>query len=102
MPILKDAPAGAEVLDLGAARAARAEAFKGVPNSVIKLSAGYVEVAHELDVLCAEDFTAGRIRTGLGKLLAHPDDIDLVVAEGLTNDDLQAIVKFVTGNSLGE
>lgn len=102
MSILTEAPAGAEVLDLGAARAARAEARKGQPLPVIKLSAGFVEVSPEMDVMSAEDFAAGRLREGLAKLLADPADVDELIAGGVSKDDLEQIVQFVTGNSLGE
>lgn len=104
MAILKDAPEGAKVLDLAAARAARdeARAKAGETSAVIKLEAGFVEVKPEIDVLCAEDFKEGRIRLGLAKLLADPDDIDALVERGLSQGDLEAIVTFVTGVSLGE
>lgn len=102
MSILSAAPEGAEVLDLGAARVARAEARQGKPLPVIKLSAGYVEVSPEMDVLSADDFAAGRIRDGLAKLLADPADIDELVKGGVSKDDLEQIVQFVTANSLGE
>lgn len=102
MSILDKAPAGAEVLDLGAARAARAEARVGKPLPVIKLTAGYVEVSPEMDVLSADDFSAGRIKEGLAKLLADPADVDVLVEGGVSKDDLEQIVQFVTGQSLGE
>lgn len=102
MSILVSAPEGAEVLDLGAARAARAEARVGKALPVIKLAAGFVEVSPEMDVLSADDFAAGRIREGLAKLLADPADVDELVKGGISKDDLEQIVQFVTGNSLGE
>lgn len=102
MAILKSAPAGAQVLDLGAARVARAEARQGQPLPVIKLGAGFVQVSPEMDVLSADDFAAGRIREGLSKLLADPTDVDELVKGGVSKDDLEAIVQFVTGVSLGE
>ena len=102
MSILKTAPEGAEVLDLGAARVARAEARQGKPLPVIKLSAGFVEVSAEMDVMSADDFAAGRIREGLAKLLADPTDVDELVKGGISKDDLEQIVQFVTGKSLGE
>lgn len=100
MAVLKSAPEGANVLDLGAARAARAEARKD--SSFIKLSAGYVELKPELDVLCAEDFAASRISSGLARVVADPADVAALVEGGLTKDDLESIVAFVTGASLGE
>jgi hypothetical protein len=102
MSIRDSAPEGAEVLDLGAARAARAEARVGKALPVIKLAAGFVEVSPEMDVLSADDFAAGRIREGLAKLLADPADVDELVKGGISKDDLEQIVQFVTGNSLGE
>lgn len=102
MAILKKAPDGANVLDLGAARVARAEARVGQPLQVIKLGAGFVQVAPEMDVLSADDFAAGHIREGLSKLLADPADVDELVKGGVSKDDLEAIVQFVTGVSLGE
>ena len=103
MAILKEAPAGAQVLDLGAARAARAEAraAAGETNPVIKLSAGYVEVKPEFDVTIAETLTAGRVRDALKSLLADPDDVEALIEEGITAPDLNEIVTFV-GASLGE
>jgi hypothetical protein len=70
--------------------------------SVIKLSVGYVELKPELDVLCAEDFVASRITDGLTRVLADPADIAPLLKGGLTSGDLEAIVNFVTGKSLGE
>lgn len=104
MAILSKAPENATVLDLGAARAARQEArtAAGVTNPVIKLGAGFVEVRPEIDVLCAEEFSAGNIKGGLARLLADPDDIDAIAGEGLSKDDLEAIIQFITGVSLGE
>lgn len=104
MAITNEAPKGAAVLDLEAARAARVEArvAAGEANPVIKLAAGYVEVNAEVDVLSAEDFAAGRIRDGLAKMLADPADIDVLVEHGLSAEDLKAIVEFISGVSLGE
>lgn len=104
MAILSTAPEGARVLDLDAARAARAEARaaagEGLP--VIKVSAGYVEVSPEVDLIAGEDFLAGRFREGLALLLADPSDVDAVLAGGLSKDDLNAIGEFITGLSVGE
>lgn len=102
MAILDRAPDGAEVLDLGAARAARKEARGDLPKPVIKLTAGFVEINPEFDVLSAEDFAAGHIKAGLARVLADPTDIDELVKGGLSQADLEAIVSFVTGRSLGE
>ena len=104
MAITNEAPKGAPVLDLEAARAARVEAraAAGEANPVIKLAAGYVEVNPEMDVLSAEDFTAGRIRDGLAKMLADPADIEVLVEQGISAEDLKAIVEFISGVSLGE
>lgn len=104
MAILSAAPEGARVLDLDAARAARAEARaaagEGLP--LIKVSAGFVEVRAEVDLTAAEDFLAGKFREGLALLLADPADIDAVLAGGLSKDDLDAIGTFITGASAGE
>ena len=102
MSILKKAPEGVEVLDLAPIRAARAEALSGKPLRMIKIAAGYVEVKAELDVMAADDFALNHIRSGLSKLLADPADVDVLVKDGLTKDDINTIVEFVTGNSLGE
>ncbi len=104
MAILSAAPEGAKVLDLDAARAARAEARAAAGESlpVIKVAAGFVPVRAEVDLECAEDFTAGRFRAGLARLLADPADVDAVLAGGLSKDDLEAITLLVTGVSLGE
>ncbi|NNC10697.1 hypothetical protein HII28_02190 [Planctomonas sp. JC2975] len=102
MSILSEAPDGAEVIDLAASRAARAEVDATLPPVLLKIEAGYIQVKRDLDVLCAEDFTAGRFRTGLAKLLQDPADVDELVKRGLSKDDLSAIVAHVTGSSLGE
>lgn len=104
MAILTDAPSNAVVLDLGAARAARQEAraAAGEANPVIKLAAGFVEVRPEIDVLCAEEFTAGRIKEGLARMLADPADVDVLVDGGISKEDVSAIMEFISGVSLGE
>lgn len=104
MSILRKAPAGSNILDLGAARAARAEvrANSDDPKPYIKLEAGYVEINPEFDVLAAEELAANRITSGLAKLLANPEDIKFLVADGLSKNDLEEIVKFIQGVSLGE
>jgi len=104
MSILTDAPEGAKVLDLSAARVARAEAraASGEGMSVIKVDAGYVQVKAELDLEAAEDFLAGRFRAGLTKLLADPADVDALLADGLSKGDLDAIGEFITGTTQGE
>lgn len=104
MAILSQAPEGAQVLDLVANRAARAEARaaagEGLP--VVHLDAGFVQVKAEVDLLCAEDFTRGDFRAGLVKLLEDPADIEALVSYGLSKDDLEALTMFVTGDALGE
>jgi hypothetical protein len=104
MAILKSAPEGANVLDLDAARVARAEARAAAGESLplIKVAAGYVETKPEIDLTCADDFVAGRISAGLAKLLADPTDVASLLADGLSRDDLEAITTFVAGTSLGE
>ena len=102
MSISKKAPEGSQVLDLGAARTARAEARAGQSAPVIKLSAGYVEIKAEMDVLVAEDLVNGKISSALSRLLADPADVDALMAEGITDEDLQSIVEFAAGKKLGE
>ena len=104
MSVLKEAPQGSNVFDLDSERKARAEAraAAGEASPFIKLDAGYVELKPEIDALAAEDFTGGHIRAGLAKILADPTDVEEVVKGGFSRDDLQAVVKFLNGNSLGE
>ena len=104
MAISKKAPSGAQILDLGAARAARAEerAKGGAPQSFLKLSAGFVPVAAEVDVTTALDFQNQNIERGLSKLLADPDDLAVLLEDGITGEDLQAILEFITGVPAGE
>ena len=104
MSILTDAPEGAKVLDLGAARVARAEAraASGEGNPFIRLAAGYVEVKPEVDLESATDFMSGNLRGGLAKLLADHDDVDALMAGGISKADLDEIMQFVTGKPLGE
>ena len=104
MAILKTAPAGARVLDLGGARAARAEAraAAGESNPVIKLSAGYIELNSEVGLEVAILLQGENIKGGLAGLLADPADVDLLIADGVSAEDLELLMKFVTGVSLGE
>jgi hypothetical protein len=102
MSLLKKAPAGVEVLDLVAARAARAEARAGQALPVIKVSAGFVEIKAEFDLSAGEEFATGNLRAGLAKLVADPADVDLIMDGGLSKDDLESITQFVVGKSLGE
>lgn len=103
MAIVSKIPANAEVLDLAAARAARAEARaadgKGTP--FLKLSAGYVEVQPEIPVAAAFLFQEEKIKEGLALILVDQADIDILWPI-LTQDDLAALVNFVTGKSVGE
>ncbi len=104
MTVLTDAPAGAKVLDLSAAQAARQEAraAAGEPNPIIKLTAGYVEMKSEVPLAVAVDLSDGDLRTGLGGLLADPTDVN-VLLNGITSADVDDLVQFITGSlSLGE
>jgi phage-related tail fiber protein len=103
MSILKKAPTGSEVLDLGAARVARAEAraAAGKGASFIKLTVGYVEVKPEIPLAVADDLVNEKVRQGLAGLLADPDDIDALLGE-LTQNDVQDLAAFIMGASLGE
>ena len=104
MSVLSEAPAGATVLDLGAARAARAEvrAAAGTGSSFIKLAVGFVEVRSEFELATAEAFKANEIAAGLAGLLVDPDDAAVLLADGLTAQDLVEITQFIAGSSLGE
>ena len=103
MSILKEAPAGAKVLDLGAERVARAEARAAAGDGapVLKLAAGYVEVRSEIPLSVAEDIQRD-LKVGLAGLLVDPADVEALYADGLSTGDLEAITKFITGNTLGE
>ncbi len=104
MSILKDAPQGAQVLDLPGARAARAEAraAAGAPAGYLHLAVGYVETKAEVPLSSLEDFDSGAIKAGLTALLADPADVGVVLEDGLTTDDLSAIMRFITGLDSGE
>lgn len=103
MTVLKTAPAGADVLDLGAARSARAEAraAAGKGDAFIKLTVGYVGVKAEIPLGVATDLQNENLRDGLAGLLADPADVDALLDE-LTANDIQELTKFITGASLGE
>lgn len=104
MSILLQIPSGARELDLGAARAARAEAraASGEGNPFLKLAAGYVEIKAEIALTVAFAFQNKDIKGGLEGMLVDPADVDALLADGLSSDDLKEISKFVTGASLGE
>lgn len=103
MAILEQAPEGAPVLDLVALRAARAEvrAQAGEQAPVIKLSAGFVQLAAEIPVDAAILFSESDIRGGLAAMLADPSDIDVLLKSGLTARDIAALTTFLN-TSLGE
>jgi len=102
MTILKAAPEGAKVLDLGAERAARAEvrAADGDGVPYLRLSVGYVEVKAEIPLVVA-DLMLVDTKAGLAGLLADPGDIEDLYGE-ITVGDLEALTEFITGKSLGE
>ena len=105
MAILNNAPEGAEVLDLEASRAARAEqrAAEGKANPVIKLSGErFVEVKPEFSISVALDFKNLEIERGLASLLIDPEDVGVLLEGGLSQQDIEAIAKFIAGMSLGE
>ena len=104
MSVLKKAPDGANVLDLEAGRLSRAEirAGKGEGDPYLKLKAGYVQVKSEIPIVVAFLFQAERIEEGLKGLLVDPTDIDALLADGLTKEDLAAMSDLVAGKSLGE
>jgi hypothetical protein len=99
MAILKDAPEGAQVLDLNAARAARIELSS---KSFIKLTAGYIETKAEVPLSAAFAINTGDIAGALGQLLADPTDVDALIADGLTSGDIEAITIFIAGKPVGE
>lgn len=103
MAITTDAPKDAAVIDLGAARKARAEerAKQGVPETYIKLDAGYVPVKAEFTLALVENLKDGDIRAAILDLLADPADVDTLLASGLSAQDVNVIVSHI-GNSLGE
>ena len=100
--ILDAAPEGARVLDLSAIHAARAEAHKDEPLPVVKLSAGFVEMKHEIELGAVEDFAKADFRSGLAKMLKDPGDVDALFDGGLTRDDLESLNRFLTGQTLGK
>ena len=103
MSILKKVPEGAEVLDLGAARVARAEArvAEGKAGRFLKISAGYIECKVEIPVEVAFTLQSD-VKEGLAGILMDPKDIDALLADGLSSQDLEAMTDLVTGKSLGE
>lgn len=101
MAILKSVAEGSETLDLGAARSARIEA-RGDVKRYIKLTAGYVEVLPEIPLSAGILFKNQDIQGGLAGMLLDPTDADLILKDGLTDDDLTAIAVFMSGKSLGE
>ena len=104
MAILSEAPEGSEVLDFGAARAARAEAraAAGKGSTFVKLAAGFVEVRPEFALSVADAFKAEDIKAGLAGMLVDPADALALLADGLTAQDLEALTKFISGVTLGE
>jgi hypothetical protein len=105
MAILSKAPEGAKVLDLEAGRIARAEARAqaGEGNPIIKLSGNrFVEVKAEFSISVAIDFQNEDIKGGLAALLVDPADVDALLADGLSQQDIAEIAKFISGLSLGE
>ena len=103
MTILKKAPEGAEVLDLGAGRVARAEAraAEGKGRPFLKISAGFIAVKAEIPVEVAYTLQSD-VKAGLAGLLVDPADLDALIADGLTSGDIEAMQALVTGKPLGE
>lgn len=104
MTIRADIPDGARTLDLEASRAARAEAraAAGEANPYLKLAAGYVEVRPEVAVSVATDFQEGRVHAGLEGLVVDPADVNVLLLDGISVQDVTAILTFVTGLDAGE
>ena len=86
MTILKKAPEGAEVLDLGAGRVARAEAraAEGKGSPFLKISAGFIAVKAEIPVEVAYTLQSD-VKAGLAGILVDPADVDALLADGLTS-----------------
>lgn len=99
--ILDNAPKDAEILDLGAARAARAEA-RGDVSKFLKLSAGYVEVRAEFPIDVAFKLKEEDFRGALADIVSDSADVDALLEDGLSGEDLQEIARFIAGTSLGE
>ncbi len=101
--IRSEAPEGANVLDLAALRVARQEAraAAGKTVSLIKLAAGYVEVVPEVPLEAAFAFEQGDLKGGLSSMLTDPADVDALLADGLTGEDIKAISNFLQAE-LGE
>lgn len=100
MAIVSELPKDAQVLDLGAARVARAEAR--TTKSFIKLAAGYVETVAEIPVAAAFLVEQGDIVGALSAFLADPADLDALVKDGLTTSDVEEITAFIAGKTVGE
>ena len=100
MAILETIPEGAAVIDLDAARIARAEARES--KTFIKLSVGYVEVKPEIALESAEAFQQERVRDGIALLLSDPADVDALYKDGISAEDLAVIVEHISGKTLGE
>jgi hypothetical protein len=104
MAILNEVPEGSEVVDLGAARAAREEirVAEGKSQAFLKLDAGYVQVKPEFSVMIAAHFERDEIVAGLAGLLVDPSDVEALIQYGLSKEDLTEIMKFLTGLTVGE
>lgn len=104
MAIKSELPNGADVLDLEAARVARAEARakSGEAGRYLKLSAGYVELVAEMPISAAFAAQEQDVKGMLSGILADPADVDALLKSGLTTEDLSEISLFISGKSLGE
>lgn len=103
MAIATTLPEDATVIDLGAARKARAEARAkaGESDTYIKLAAGYVPVNPEFSLAVVENLKDGQIKRALASLLSDPEDVDALIDFGVSAQDVNVIVSFI-GSSLGE
>ncbi len=103
MAIVTDLPEDATVIDLDAARKARAEARaeSAAPDTYIKLAAGYVPVKAEFSLSVIEHLRKGEVADALAALLTDPADADVLIADGVSAQDINVIMAFV-GSSLGE
>jgi hypothetical protein len=101
--IRTEVPEGSQVLDLAAARAARAEqrAKDGKGTPFVKLDVGYVEVLAEIPLAAAFAFKNEEIEAGLRLMLADGADVTALLDAGLSSGDLESLTAFLSGASLG-
>lgn len=82
------------IVDLDAARAARLEAADDAP--IVKLGGQDFGLPTEIPIGVALHGEAGEIKAALGALFG-PENVDAVLAAGLTAQDLEVIVSEAYG-----